>query len=51
MQKNIFNESLKLQTAKEKLLLVEDLYKTLFNRLFKITRDITIADNKMTIRF
>lgn len=42
LQKNIFDENLKLQTTKEKLLLVEDLNKTIFSRLFKVTRDIIV---------
>lgn len=42
LQKNLVTEQIKLDNNKEKLQLVEDLHKTLFNRLFKITRDIII---------
>lgn len=42
LQKKILHENAKLEKNREKLLLVEDLHQTLFNRLFKITRDIIL---------
>lgn len=40
LQENILHEHFKLQNNNEKILLLEDLHKTLFNRLFKLARDI-----------
>ena len=40
LQENISQEHFKFQNNSEKMLLAEDLYKTLFYRFFKITRDI-----------
>ena len=42
LKENIKHEHLKLQNNNDKVLLVEDLHKSLFNRLFKITRDIIL---------
>ena len=46
LQENLFYENYKLEKNCEKLQLVEDLHKTLFNSLFKITRD-TILMQKL----
>ena len=42
LQKNIDREQYRLQRNSGKIQLLEDLHKTLFNRLFKITRDIIL---------
>jgi len=47
LQENLFQESNKLEKAKQKLLLVEDLHHTLFKRFFKITEDILLMQKFM----
>lgn len=42
LQKNIIQAQSKLQTNHEKVQILEELHTTLFNRYFKITRDIIL---------
>lgn len=42
LQKNIIQAQSKLQTNYEKVQILEELHATLFNRYFKITRDIIL---------
>lgn len=42
LEENLLQENSKLEGAKQKVLLIEELHKTLFNRLFKITTDVIL---------